>query len=256
MKIKFLIGILFLAVYISPAQSSDNIYQVSTINALLDGIYDGSESYKKIKLNGDFGIGTFNGLFGEMLALDGEFYQIQADGKLYEVSDEMLSPFATVVFFKSDFDNELKKALDYKELQKMISNDLPSKNLFYAIKITGKFKYMKTRSVPKQDRPYPSLVEVVKKQPIFEFNDIEGTMVGFYCPEYAKGVNVPGYHFHFITEDKQGGGHILELKTDSGKIEIDSKHNFSMSLPNNVEFYELDLKHDKETDLNTVEKDK
>lgn len=56
----------------STAYSSDDIlYQVSTINALLEGIYDGDTSYGELKQHGDFGIGTFSGLDGGMIELDG-----------------------------------------------------------------------------------------------------------------------------------------------------------------------------------------
>jgi acetolactate decarboxylase len=104
----------------------------------------------------------------------------------------------------------LDKAEDYGQLEQYLDKLLPTENIFYAIKIEGTFKYIKTRSVPKQNKPYPPLVEVVKNQPTFEFHNVKGTIVGFRCPSYVEGINVPGYHLHFITGDKKAGGHLLE----------------------------------------------
>lgn len=238
------------------AQSNDVLYQVSTIDALLGSLYDGVESFESIKKHGNFGIGTFDALDGEMLALDGEYFQIKTDGKLYKVSDQMESPFATVVNFNADKEFDISSSMDYVGLKTIIDKELPTENLFYAIKAVGKFKYVKTRSVPRQEKPYPILADVVEHQAVFEFNNVEGTLVGFYCPPFSKGVNVPGYHLHFITKDKQGGGHVLAVQTEELKISIDVKHDFLMVLPENKDFYQLDLTKDKEAELNKVEKDK
>ena len=237
------------------AQHNEALYQVSTINALLGGVYQGSESFADLKKHGDFGIGTFDELDGEMLAFDGEFYRVRSDGKAYKVKDDAATPFASVVFFQSDKSFDINEGISYENLKSLLDKSIPSENLFYAIKISGTFKSVKTRSVPKQEKPYQDLVEVVKSQPTFEFDNVEGTLIGFRCPPFAAGINVPGYHFHFITDDRSGGGHVLDLNLQSGKIEIDDKKKFVMSLPDNKEFFELDLNKDKEAELDKVEKE-
>lgn len=131
---------------------------------------------------------------------------------------------------------------------------MPTKNIFYAIKIDGVFGYIKTRSVPRQDKPYPPLVEVVKNQPIFEFHNAEGTIAGFRCPDYVKGVNVPGYHLHFITDDKKAGGRLLECQMQNVRVGIDYTSEFFMTLPGHSEFYKVDLTKEKEKELKKVEK--
>ena len=92
----------------------------------------------------------------------------------------------------------------------------PPKTCFYAVMIQGEFSYVKTRSVPAQEKPYPPLAEVTKNQPTFEFTDVTGTMVGFRCPPYVTGINVPGYHLHFLTDDRTAGGHLLEFTVAPG----------------------------------------
>ncbi|MGI5834962.1 MAG: acetolactate decarboxylase [Chloroflexota bacterium] len=127
-------------------------------------------------------------------------------------------------------------------------------NLPYAIRVEGEFSYMKARSVPSQVKPYPKLVEVTDTQPTFKYHDVRGTLVGFRLPSYMEGVNVPGYHFHFLTEDAKAGGHLLELQLDKGRIEIDYLSDFRMELPRTEEFYRLDLTKDMSEDLDKVER--
>jgi acetolactate decarboxylase len=108
-----------------------------------------------------------------------------------------------------------------------------SPNMFYAWKISGTFSYMKTRSVPKQAEPYPSLAEATANQKVFEFHDVQGTLVGVWCPEYVQGVNVAGYHLHFLTADAQAGGHVLECALQEGTAAADVTTEFVMLLPQN-----------------------
>src|SRR3972149_8451367 len=235
-------------------KNEDIVFQASTISALLEGVYDGNVTYKDLKKRGDFGIGTVNSLDGEMIGLEGKFYQIKADGMAYSVPDAMKTPFAVVTFFKPDKALLLDKLANCKQLEKHLDTILPTKNIIYAFKIEGDFKYIKTRSVPKQSKPYPPLMEAVKDQPTFEFNNVKGTIAGFWFPSYMGEINVPGYHFHFITEDRKAGGHILYCQLHNGKIEIDYLSELFMALPDNSEFYNADLTKDRQGELEKVEK--
>jgi acetolactate decarboxylase len=235
-------------------QGKDILFQTSTIGALLEGIYEGDTTYKDLKKHGDFGIGTFNGLDGEMIGLDGTFYQIKADGVAYSAPDSMETPFAVVTFFEPNKTISLDKSLSCKQLEQYLDDLLPTKNIFYSIRIDGIFKYIKARSVPKQNKPYPRLPEVVKNQKIFEFHDVNGTVVGFWFPPYMKEINVPGYHFHFITEDKKAGGHLLDCQLQNVRIEIGYSSQLYISLPEHGDFYRINLTEKKETELEKVEK--
>ena len=232
----------------------DILTQVSTIDAVLNGLYDGVITYGDLKEYGDFGIGTFEGLDGEMVALDGEFYQIRADGVAYPVSDDMSSPFASVISFDADEEIAIPRGMTYSILQNHLRNSLEKKNIFHAIRLDGSFDYVKTRSIPGQKRPYPPLVEVTANQPTFEFTDIEGTMVGFYSPDYVGGLNVPGYHLHFITEDRTSGGHVLEFVVNDVRLSIDYTSEIYIVLPDTVEFNALNLSENKEEELEEAER--
>ncbi len=239
----------------SPIAQRETLVQISTIDAILNGVYDGVVDFAALKGYGDFGIGTFEGLDGEMIGFDGNFYQVRADGIAYPVSGSMETPFACVTFFDTDYEEELPEGFDYEQIQELLDNTLPTGNIFYAIEIEGTLSYMKTRSVPGQQKPYPPLVEVTKNQPIFEFANVDGTVVGFRCPAYVAGVNIPGYHLHFLTNGNDAGGHVLEFQVADAVAYVDYTSEFLMILPGEgSDFYELDLTQDKQEELEEAEK--
>ncbi|MFC2149658.1 acetolactate decarboxylase [Candidatus Auribacterota bacterium] len=239
---------------VSSPEKNEVLYQVSTIDAILDGQYDGTVTVGKLKKHGDFGIGTYDGLYGEMVAIYGEFYQVKADGTVSVVPDSMTSPFAVVTDFKCDKFVTYDKAVDYTQLTQFIDKLLPTNNIFYAIKVKGVYDHVKTRSVPKQEKPYPRLSEVVKEQPTFEFKNVPGTIVGFRCPPFVKGISVPRYHLHFITDDKKGGGHLLECNIKRSKIYIDEIHSLFLVLPETGSYYRADLEKTKKGEIEKVER--
>jgi len=235
-------------------KDSETLFQVSTIDALLAGVYDGEVTIRELKKYGDTGIGTFNALDGELIALDGEIYKMKANGEVEALYDSEKTPFAVMTFFKPDLRITLNKKVDYTELKEYIDRIIQSKNIFYAIRIDGTFDYVKARSVPKQEKPYPKLADVVENQSIFEFENVEGTIIGFRSPEYVQGINVPGYHLHFITKDKTAGGHLLEVDMEEATIQLDYSTGFYMKLPKKGDFYDIGLDQDKQEELQKVEK--
>lgn len=239
----------------SPRAGRETLVQVSTIDAIINGVYDGVISLGALKEYGDFGIGTLAGLDGEMIGFDGDFYQVRADGIAYPVTDAMETPFAAVTCFDCDYEVELPQISSYEELEQFLDAALPTDNIFYAIKIEGTFSYMKTRSVPRQEKPYPPLVEVTAYQPVFEFSDVAGTIAGFKSPAYVSGVNVPGYHLHFLTEDSSAGGHVLDFSVQEAVVSVDYTSEFLMILPGeDSDFYQLDLTQDRQAELEQAEK--
>ena len=252
--IKFLLLICFLFSNKIIFAEPDTLTQVSTIDALLNGVYDGTISLTDIKKYGNFGIGTYHGLDGEMIVLNGKFYQIKADGIANIPNDEIKTPFVSLVFFEADHTLTVGPFADFKTFEKMVDKIVPTKNIFYAIKLKGLFQYIKYRSVPKQQKPYKPLKEVVANQPVYERKDVQGILVGFRCPSYVKGINVPGYHLHFLNSSHNAGGHVLELAIQEAELMIDEVSNFNLILPDNEDFYQTDLTKDQLETMNTVEK--
>lgn len=230
------------------------IYQVSTINALMQGVYDGETSFADLQGKGDLGIGTFEALDGEMILIDGVFYQVRADGKVYQVKGEMTCPFADLTYYDADLIKDIENIDSLAGLQHIVDTMRCDANHFYAIRVDGTFKYIKARSVPPQTEPYPPLSEAVKQQVVFEYEDIEGSIIGFWSPQFVDGVNMPGYHFHFISKDRQRGGHLLEARIQKAQIGVDYTTDFAMHLPEGEAFSSSNLSQDQSQALEKAER--
>ncbi len=237
------------------APQRDTVTQVSAIDALLAGDYDGSITLAELRKFGNHGIGTFDALDGEMIMLDGTVYQVKSDGKAYQPASSLKTPFASVVHFAPDLEFNIDNISDFDAFEKMIDKHLPNKNLPYAVKFSGQFKYIKTRSVPAQKKPYKPLAEVVKTQPIFEMHDVKGTVFGFYLPAAMKGLNVCGLHLHFLTADKTAGGHILDFNCGQMRIHTDTYSSYKVIFPADTDFFaSVDFSVDRTSELKAVEK--
>ena len=217
----------------------DIIFQASTITALSGGVFEGNLSIGELKKSGDFGLGTFNGLDGEMIELDGNVYQVRDDGIAYPVKDTMKTPFSVVTYFDSDRRINVRSPIDCDRLEKVIDKFLPTNNIFYAIKVSGLFDYVKARSISDQHEPFPTLAQALKGETTFELRSVKGTLVGFRFPSYINGLNVPGYHFHFITDDRKAGGHVLECKAQDVKADVDYSSQLNIKLPDTEGFYKF-----------------
>ncbi len=240
----------------APAADQDTLYQVSTIDALLSGVYDGKTTAADLLKHGDLGLGTFNGLDGEMIVAGGKVYQVGMDGKAKVMPPDTLTPFAGVTFFEADMTFKVPAGLDYAGLKKFMAARLPSQNLFYAVRLKGSFKKIKARSVPRQTKPYPPLVQVVKKQAVFHYAQVKGQLVGFFSPAFVKGVGVPGWHLHFLEAARKKGGHLLNCLTGPGVLEVDVTPQFLLALPRQGGFLKSDLQKDQSKALHQVEQDK
>lgn len=236
----------------------DVIYQVSLLQGLTLGDYYGSVTVKELKRHGDIGIGTFDGLNGELIMVDGEVYRAAGDGSVEVVSNKETIPFSNVTFLDADKTKNLKGIVDYHELLGELNKlvEERGKNRFYMIRIDGLFKEMNVRSEYAQKEPYKPLVEVLQyDQTFFDYKDIEGTIVGLYCPPYMSSLNAVGWHMHFVSKDKTKGGHVFGMNIVDAKLTWDDTNAFQMLLPQNEMFTGFDLTIDQSEDIKKVETD-
>lgn len=213
------------------AGRDDEVYQFSTIGALLEGVYDGDVTVAEILRHGDFGLGTFNHLDGEMVILDGVCYRLRADGSANRAAPTDRTPFAAVTRFNSDFEIAIQTRAVRAEVTGAIDREITSANLIYAVKITGCFAELRTRTVMKQKPPYPPLTEATEEQAETVFTDTAGTVVGFRTPDFEQGIAVAGYHLHFLNEDRTGGGHVLDFTLEHGQVAVSGASQLHLSLP-------------------------
>jgi acetolactate decarboxylase len=210
------------------------LYQTSLMSALIAGIYEGEATYGQIRKYGDFGLGTFNDLDGEMVGFDGTFYQLRSDGSARPVTGDQKTPFAVVTFFQPEQELDVEQ-MTKSDLLAMIEK-ATNANLFSAVRVDGVFEEVRTRTVQRQDRPFPPLTEATKHQAEKIFTNVQGTLAGFRTPTYAQGIGVAGFHLHFLRQDKQAGGHALDYRIRAGKVQICTAHDLQVELPASAEF--------------------
>ena len=242
----------------APAQDKETVYQVALLQSLAMGYFDGSISVKNLKTHGDTGIGTFEGLNGEMIVLDGVVYRANQNCKINVMGDKETVPFSNVTFFEKDFSVKLSDVSDKAALEKILNElvDKHGRNSFYMVKIPAEFNEILIRSESGQEEPYPTLVEALKEtQKEITPQNIGGTIVGLYCPDFMSSLNSVGWHFHFISADKKIGGHVLDLNLKSGEAQFDKTDNFDMGLPIKKNFHALNFKTDTKEDIRKAEQD-
>jgi len=209
-------------VFSQQAQPQDNglLFQASSLNSLLRGSYEGKITAHDLLDHGDFGLGAMEYMDGELVCLDAACYRVAVDGTAHRLTPESKIAFATAVFFKADKTADIGKQRNFTELQKYLDGELVEKNSMFAIRVSGFFSDITARSIPKQDKMYVPLSEVVANQTVSHFSNVRGTLVGFYIPDYMKEINVARYHFHFITDGREFGGHLLNMTITNGTVQI------------------------------------
>ncbi len=238
----------------SAAVPRDTLYQVSVVDALLAKGYDGQVTLEELLRHGNFGLGVFDRLDGEMIVLDGKIYQAKGDGTVERPLLTETTPWAAVTRFRTDSQLSIDHRMTIEELEAKIDAGLDNPNIFYALRIETRIPTITLRSIDPQSKPYRDLVSVSERQKRWSHEDIKGTLVGLRSPPYVGSMNVSGYHWHFISADREVGGHVVAAELDRGAVDIDHTRTWEVVLPEGDDFGILDLGIDRRKDLETVEK--
>src|SRR2546423_10300746 len=226
------------------------LYQISTSSALVEGVYSGSVCSSVLLEHGDFGLGTFEGLDGEMVILDSQIYQV-AD-RVRHRTDDFLVPFASITHFRARSSFEIDNVACLKGIDLACDQQRISDNLFYALRLDGIFETIHARAVhtvPQNTR----LLDAAKTQSEFDFENIEGTLVGFWSPRYSSSFSVPGYHLHFISKDRTKGVHLLDCSARKLKVRVQVLSEYDIRLPESGPFLTTNLSKDPASDLAKTE---
>jgi acetolactate decarboxylase len=227
---RMLAGVAFAAAAL-PAHAAE-AYQVATISSLLAGGYDGDTTVGELLRHGGFGLGTFNGVDGEMMVLDGRVYRGTTDSRANLVARSERTPFAVVVAFHPQGSMPVAPGQSLEQLQASLDALPYSASRVLAVRIDGRFQSIQVRSEPKQMQPYRPLAEMIReKQVVNKLPEVDGTLIGFRFPAAASSVNVAGWHFHFLTSDKARGGHVFTLTTGAGRALVQEISDLRIRLP-------------------------
>ncbi|RYZ99281.1 MAG: acetolactate decarboxylase [Sphingobacteriaceae bacterium] len=234
----------------------DNLYSAGYASAFIGGLYDVYFPYKQILAHGDFGLGAPEHLDGELLIFKGVPYQTRYTGKTTVVDVTGTAPYAISCFFKADKVIKPERTLNKTDFYKFLDSITTNQNGMYAIHVSGNFSYVKTRAFPAAEKPYQPLAALLANQHFFEFNNVKGDLVGFKLGEFAQGPFIAGYHFHFLQDNKVGGGHIVDLTVSDVVVEIDELTSYSMDLQQTQGFKEFDFTKDRKDEIKSVENGK
>lgn len=217
------------------------IFQTSVMSALLDGVYDGDLTIAELLTHGDFGLGTFDALDGELLVLESVPFQLTAGGGARRARPDQTTPFAVVTTFVPHLTFTPSAGATRAEVAEQTVARLPSHNLLYGVRMTGRFRRVTTRTVVRQTKPYRPLVEVTRGEPVVEHLDVDGIVAGFRTPAYEGGIGVPGGHVHFLDAEQRRGGHVLDFLADRITVEVCIGTDLHLSLPMTESFAHADL---------------
>lgn len=219
----------------------NEVFQTGLMAQALDGIYDGDMRIGELLSHGGHGVGTFNGLDGELVVLDGNAYHMRDDSDVQKADLSAHTPYAVITNFVPTIVRDLPPSLPRHAASQVLDELTISKNYMYALKIVGTFAWVRTRTVQKQTRPYRPMVEATADEEIVQFDDVHGTIVGFRTPLFEQGISVPGCHAHFVDDSRTRGGHVIDFKLREAHVEICPGTDLRLHLPLTPEFSAADL---------------
>jgi acetolactate decarboxylase len=210
------------------------LFQTSTVQALLAGAFDGDVTLAEILEHGDLGLGTLNGLDGELIVLDGQAWKAELDCTLSRPDPSSKTPYAVVVAFSPGEPVALAGPFGEAQLEAHLGERVSRATRPTAIRIDGRFEEVHVRSVPRQRPPYRPLAEVIAQQQVSVLPDVSGTMMGFCFPDALDGIEMVGSHLHFLTDDRTRGGHVLSYTLTDAIARLDGATRLHVELPEAV----------------------
>lgn len=236
----------------------NKMYQISTLQALALGYTRAVTRVGDLLQEGDTGLGTYEDVNGEMIVLDGRCYRAQKDGSVIEVDEDAGVPFAAVARLHGEREFRLENMPNIQSIRTELTRRIEEHfglNSMHVIRIDGLFEKVDARS----EAPYRSHHVTLKtvldsNQTSFVFDNIKGSMVGVYYPDHMDGINMPGWHLHFISEDRTKGGHVFDVILKEGNVRLDKISRMEIQLPTDAAFDTYSLKTVSEDELNKVEK--
>jgi acetolactate decarboxylase len=171
---------------------------------------------------------------------------VQGTGRVSDASPNAGAPFAMVTRFSPQIEVETETVASFKDLEARCDKYRNSGNIFYAIRLDGRFSRVRTRAV-NPPQPGTRLVDAAKAQSEFSFTEIDGTLIGLWSPGLLSAFSISGFHFHFhfhfhfLSKDRQHGGHLLDVEAGPLRLKLEALTDFHLALPESEAFLKADL---------------
>lgn len=216
------------------AHTRGDVVQVHTVSSLMEGRYDGEVTIGQLRGRGSFGIGTLQGLDGELVVVDGEFWNIGTDGVAHVPSDDSLVPFAVLAELDDPITFAVEGPLSHDVFEAEIHRRLPDPDDCWVIVATGRFESVTFRSVAHQTPPYRPFAEVLLADEVLLHASLDATLVGFCFPDWASELDVPGFHFHMLSADHATGGHVYDHTVARAEVTLSQCRTMHLEVPGEV----------------------
>ena len=236
------------------------MYQVSTLQALAMGYSRGVVTVEELLEHGDIGLGTFEDVNGEMIVLDGCCFQAQEDGSAVPADPGMGVPFSSVTFLQNGSDIPVSDIPDIDKLKQLLDLKIEEGfglNSMHVARVDGCFGKVCARSESAYKSQHVTLKEILMEtQKDFCFENISGTLVCVYFPDFMDGINAPGWHLHFVSDDRKHGGHVFDLALRQGTMKLNKISQIRIQLPASPAFDTYSLKQASQDEIREVEQGK
>ena len=235
-------------------------YQVSTLQALALGFSKSVITVGELLQHGNLGLGTFEDVDGEMIVLDGKCYRAQNNGEVVPTENERGVPFASICCFQSHRTETFEKMDTIEQIKEWLTLRIEEEfglNSMYAVRINGEFSRVDARSESGTKAHHVTLKDALSiTQEAFIFENIKGSLVCVYYPDYMDGINAAGWHMHFLSEDKRKGGHVFDISMTRGNASFCKITSLEIRIPDSPAFDTYALKCASKEEIQSVEQGK
>ncbi|KUL89541.1 hypothetical protein ZTR_04468 [Talaromyces verruculosus] len=219
--------------------SANILYQYSLISCLMHEIFSDGVPANEILEKGTHGLGTVAELDGEIVVIDSQAYHFTTTGNVRCLTKNDTVPFAMMTRFQPSTVRYLT-CLTQKRLWECLYPLVgPEKNYFLAVQIEARFECLTIRVIPKRNSADETLTALEKRQEMQTVENSTGILFGFWSPEYTQGFSVPGFHLHYLSEDRKIGGHVLDFEALKAKVSAAILKKYHLELPQTEEFQRM-----------------
>ena len=235
---------------------SSKMYQVSTLQALALGYSRAVITIEELVKHGNTGLGTFENVDGEMILMDGKCFRAMEDGTVVEEGKDTGVPFCAIADLNKKRTFDISDVPNMDALRELLTLQIEEDfglNSMHVVRIDGLFGKIDARSEAPFRSHHVTLQTILSKnQRAFVFENIRGSLVGVYFPDYMDGINMPGWHLHFISEDRSKGGHVFDMSLQEVTVYLDKISRIEIQLPTEAVFDTYSLKQASEDEIKKV----